>query len=237
MNNQFLQYVREMLMVATADLHGKTKGQLQAFAENPGTCVDRFKRKRPKIEDEVTGKMLTVYSDPIPGAETRCRKQPMPLIEPSLFSTASWRRALMALDEPERAWLSYCYGHDLTWSNQVAMVEWVWEAFKESLGCKKMAGKTLHRLRALAWLAVQDAGSELMGRECIQHQRLAMITGVSKPTWSESYSPHWLAMREIVMHLDRKSLSALSKTRLQQKSENFDGYCKPELNRPYLSLI
>lgn len=34
MNTQYLQYVREQLMVATADLSGETKGQLLAWLEN-----------------------------------------------------------------------------------------------------------------------------------------------------------------------------------------------------------
>ena len=33
-NTQYLQYVRQQLIVATADLSGATKGQLVAFAEN-----------------------------------------------------------------------------------------------------------------------------------------------------------------------------------------------------------
>lgn len=34
MNIQYLQYVREQLMVATADLSGVTKGQLEAWLEH-----------------------------------------------------------------------------------------------------------------------------------------------------------------------------------------------------------
>ncbi len=35
MNNQYLQFVREQLMIATADLSGSTKGQaLKAWQEN-----------------------------------------------------------------------------------------------------------------------------------------------------------------------------------------------------------
>lgn len=34
MNAQYLEFVRQQLIVATADLSGATKGQLVAFAEN-----------------------------------------------------------------------------------------------------------------------------------------------------------------------------------------------------------
>ncbi|WP_245163551.1 bacteriophage antitermination protein Q, partial [Buttiauxella gaviniae] len=46
MNQQYLQYVREELMLATADLSGATKGQLVAFAENAQFDTGRYKRKR-----------------------------------------------------------------------------------------------------------------------------------------------------------------------------------------------
>ncbi|MEI1499848.1 bacteriophage antitermination protein Q, partial [Escherichia coli] len=40
MNTQYLQYVREQLIVATADLSGATKGQLEAVNRPgfPGEC-------------------------------------------------------------------------------------------------------------------------------------------------------------------------------------------------------
>ncbi|WP_318386896.1 bacteriophage antitermination protein Q, partial [Enterobacter sp.] len=34
MNTQYLEFVRQQLIVATADLSGATKGQLVAFTEN-----------------------------------------------------------------------------------------------------------------------------------------------------------------------------------------------------------
>lgn len=35
MNNQYLQFVREQLIIATADLSGATKGQLEARRRMP----------------------------------------------------------------------------------------------------------------------------------------------------------------------------------------------------------
>ncbi len=45
MNTQYLQYVREQLMVATADLSGETKGQLLALA---GERAIRHEKLSPK---------------------------------------------------------------------------------------------------------------------------------------------------------------------------------------------
>lgn len=60
MNTQFLEYVRQQLMVATADLSGATKGQLMAWLENAQFDTGTFKRKKPRVLDEVTGKMITL---------------------------------------------------------------------------------------------------------------------------------------------------------------------------------
>lgn len=46
MNNQYLQFVREQLMIATADLSGSTKGQLEARQENAMFDTGRYRRKK-----------------------------------------------------------------------------------------------------------------------------------------------------------------------------------------------
>lgn len=45
MNALYLQYVREQLMVATADLSGETKGQLLAWLENVQFDTKNYPRK------------------------------------------------------------------------------------------------------------------------------------------------------------------------------------------------
>ncbi len=49
MNTQYLQYVREQLIVATADLSGATKGQLEACLEHAQFDTGTYKRKKPRI--------------------------------------------------------------------------------------------------------------------------------------------------------------------------------------------
>ncbi|EPS8587949.1 bacteriophage antitermination protein Q, partial [Escherichia coli] len=44
MNTQYLQYVREQLIVATADLSGATKGQLEAWLEHAQFDTGTYKR-------------------------------------------------------------------------------------------------------------------------------------------------------------------------------------------------
>ncbi|EFA4828180.1 antiterminator, partial [Escherichia coli] len=52
MNHQYLEYVRQQLIVATADLSGATKGQLMAWLENAQFDTSRFRRKKVRVMDE-----------------------------------------------------------------------------------------------------------------------------------------------------------------------------------------
>jgi len=228
MNNQYLQFIREELMIATADLSGRTKGQLVAFAENGMANTDRLKRKRRTMLDEVTGKVITIYGDPVPGTQTRGKGTSKALIEPVQFCTASWRRALATLVKHEHAWLSWCYAGDLTFTHQVAITEWAWAEFKTGLRGKRVAGKTMQRLQALVWLAAQDVKNELAGRDVYQYADLAALVGISKSTWSECYADNWRIMTQLFLRLDCSALCSTARTRSQQKATNL----QPSIAKP-----
>lgn len=218
MNQQYLQYIREEIMVATADLSGATKGQLVAFAENAQFDTGRYKRKRRRILDEVTGKMITLPGDPVPGQQSRAKGSSIALVQPIEFRTASWRRALATLNKHEHAWLSWCYAGDLSFALQVAITEWVWAEFKAQLGTKKIAGKTLKRLQALVWLAAQDMNHQLKGQDPYQYGDLAHLIGVAPDNWSKNYRHYWDALEAAFKRLDTYSLLAVSRTRSQHKA-------------------
>ncbi|HCJ7432697.1 antiterminator [Citrobacter freundii] len=222
MNTQFLEYVRQQLMVATADLSGATKGQLMAWLENAQFDTGTFKRKKLRVYDEVTGKMITLDNPPIPGKQSHAKGSHIPLVQPVEFYTASWRRALMSLEEPQKAWLLWNYSENVSWESQVLITQWAWAEFKSQMGSRKIAGKTIERLKALIWLAAQDVKAELAGRSTYEYQQLAQLVGVSKPTWTETYLPHWLAMKQEFVHLDNQALLSVSRSHSQQKSTNLD---------------
>lgn len=222
MNTQFLEYVRQQLMVATADLSGATKGQLMAWLENAQFDTGTFKRKKPRVQDEVTGKMITLDNPPIPGKQSHAKGSHIPLVQPVEYSTASWRRALMSLDEHQKAWLLWNYSENVRWENQVSITQWAWAEFKAYLGTKKVAGKTLDRLKALIWLAAQDAKAELAGRETYEYQKLAELVGVTPKNWSETFTDRWLEMKRTFMRLDSSALLQVTRSRSQQKATNLD---------------
>ncbi|ATX93043.1 MULTISPECIES: bacteriophage antitermination protein Q [Citrobacter freundii complex] len=222
MNTQFLEYVRQQLMVATADLSGATKGQLMAWLENAQFDTGTFKRKKMKVKDEVTGEMITLDNPPIPSKQSHAKGSHIPLVQPVEYSTASWRRALLSLDEHQKAWLLWNYSENVSWENQVLITQWAWSKFCEHLAGKRVAKKTIDRFRQLIWLAAQDVKADLAGRNTYEFQQLAKLVGVSKPTWTETYLPHWLAMKQEFVHLDNQALLSVSRSRSQQKSTNLD---------------
>lgn len=222
MNTQFLEYVRQQLMVATADLSGATKGLLMAWLENAQFDTGTFKRKKPRVLDEVTGEMITLDNPPIPGKQSHAKGSHIPLVQPVEYSSASWRRALMSLEEHQKAWLLWNYSENVRWCYQVEITQWAWAEFREQLGAKKVAGKTMERLKKLVWLAAQDVKAELAGRETYEYQALASLVGVTPKNWSETFTDRWVEMRSIFLRLDSGALLQVTRSRSQQKATNLD---------------
>ncbi|TYS06457.1 antiterminator [Citrobacter freundii] len=218
MNTQFLEYVRQQLIVATADLSGATKGQLMAWLENAQFDTGTFKRKKMKVKDEVTGEMITLDNPPIPGKQSHAKGSHIPLVQPVEYSTASWRRALMTLEEHQKAWLLWNYSENVRWCYQVEITQWGWQQFSQRLAGKRVAKKTIDRLHQLIWLAAQDVKAELAGRYVYQQQDLAAMCGVKPDNWSHNYADYWRVMCSIFKGLDSESLLCTVRTRSQQKA-------------------
>ncbi|HEG1752319.1 bacteriophage antitermination protein Q [Escherichia coli] len=218
MNTQYLQYVREQLIVTTADLSGATKGQLEAWLEHAQFDTGTYKRKKPRILDEVTGKMITLDNPPISGKQSYAKGSSIALVSQVEFSTSSWRRAVLSLEEHQKAWLLWSYSENISFEYQVAITQWAWSEFRGYLGAKRVAGKTMERLKKLIWLAAQDVKAGLVGKDAYEYQKLAELVGVAKSTWTETYLPHWLAMRSCFMRLDSGALISVTRSRSQQKA-------------------
>ncbi|EKG8828359.1 TPA: antiterminator [Escherichia coli] len=218
MNNQYLQFVREQLIIATADLSGATKGQLEAWQENAMFDTGRYRRKKIRYCDEVTGKMITRDNPPIPGKQSLAKGTSIPLVSQVEFSTSSWRRAVLSLEEPHKTWLLWCYSGNICWEYQVTITRWAWEEFKAHSGNRKIAEKTRERLKKLIWLAAQAVKAELFGGEGYEYQDLALLAGVTTKNWSKTFTGHWVAMKHIFHQLDSEALLLVMRTRLEQKA-------------------
>ncbi|HDR2753905.1 TPA: antiterminator [Enterobacter asburiae] len=228
MNSQQLEYVRQQLIVATADLSGATKGQLVAFAENAQFTATARSRGRKKVFDKDKQRMVNPDGPPMSGSQSRAKGSSIALVSPVEFGTASWRRAVLSLEEHQKAWLLWNYSENTRFEYQVSITQWAWAEFREQLGAKKVAGKTMERLKQLIWLAAQDVKAELAGRETYEYQELAELAGVAKSTWTETYLPHWLAMRNSFKRLDSGALIETTRSRSQQKATN----SQPSIAKP-----
>lgn len=218
MNTQYLQYVREQLMVATADLSGATKGQLVAFAENAQFTATARSRGRKKVYSEVKQRMVNPDGPPMSGSQSRAKGSSIALVLPVEYSTASWRRALLSLEEHQKAWLLWNYSDNIRWEHQETITRWAWEQFSQQLAGVRIAKKTVERLRQLIWLAAQDAKAELAGHDQYQYADLAAMVGVKPDNWSHNYSGYWQAMMDIFQKMDSQALLSVSRSRSQQKS-------------------
>lgn len=218
MNSQQLEYVRQQLIVANADLSGATKGQLVAFAENAQFTSTARSSKRMKVVDPATGRMVKPSNPPVPGKQSRAKGSAIALVQPVEYSTASWRRAMLSLEEHQKSWLLWNYSDNIRWEHQETITRWAWEQFSEKLAGIRIAKKTVDRLRQLIWLAAQDAKAELAGRDQYQYGDLAAMVGVEVKNWSKTFTVRWEAMLAVFVKLDREALLALTKTRSEQKT-------------------
>ncbi|EPH0681944.1 bacteriophage antitermination protein Q [Klebsiella aerogenes] len=222
MNTQYLEYVRQHLIVATADLSGATKGQLVAFAENAMFEATARSNKRMKVVDPATGRMVKPSNPPVPGKQSRAKGSAIALVQPLEYSTASWRRALLSLEEHQKAWLLWNYSDNIRWEHQETIIQWAWEQFSQKLAGVRIAKKTVDRLRQLIWLAAQDVKAELTGRNTYEYQMLASLIGVTTKNWSETFTERWEEMKSTLRRLDSDSLLQVTRTRSQQKATNLD---------------
>ncbi|EJD6421796.1 antiterminator [Citrobacter freundii] len=218
MNSQQLEYVRQQLIVATADLSGATKGQLVAFAENAQFTATARSRGRKKVFSEIRQKMVNPDGPPMSGSQSRAKGSSIALVSPVEFGTASWRRAVLSLEEHQKAWLLWNYSENIRFEYQVSITQWAWAEFREQLSTKKIAGKTMERLKKLVWLAAQDVKAELAGKDVYQHQDLAALCGVKPDNWCHNYADYWRSMCAIFKRLDGDSLLCTVRTRSQQKA-------------------
>ncbi|MBZ6768038.1 antiterminator [Klebsiella oxytoca] len=222
MTAQYLEFVRQQLIVATADLSGATKGQLVAFAENAQFTATTRSRGRKKVFDKDKQRMVNPDGPPMSGSQSRAKGSAIALVLPVEYSTASWRRALLSLEEHQKSWLLWNYSDNIRWEHQETITRWAWEQFSENLAGVRIAKKTVDRLRQLIWLAAQDVKAELAGRDTYEYQKMAELVGVTPKNWSETFTERWIEMRHIFLRLDSGALLQVTRSRSQQKATNFD---------------
>lgn len=211
MNPQLLEYARVELTRALTDNSGKTKGQLQAFSENPLADKNRNPR-RPvhtvELDDGQGGtRSVKAENSALYVLETRSRRRPLPPINDYEFAGASWRRAVNSLSEHEQAWLKYCYGFDLTFRYQTLICEVIWNGHQKYLPTG-LLNKTKKRLISLIWLAAQDVAATRNNKTYKEYAgaALARLMSVNRSTWLRVYAPHWAHFKRAFNEMDTVAL-------------------------------
>lgn len=204
---KMLNYARIELARALVDNSGRTKGQLQAFAENPPADKNRNPRQPVHVVELEGNRWVKAENVAVYVLETRSRRRPMPPINDNEFAAASWRRAVNALSPCDQAWIRYCYGFDLSFHLQRDICEIVWQQHQKHLP-DGLLNKTKKRLISLVWLAAQEVAAQL-GNEsykCYAGAALGRLMSVCPSTWLRVYAPHWQLMKEAVFALDETAL-------------------------------
>jgi ribosomal protein L20 len=211
MNVQQLEYVRIELTRALLDTSGKTKGQLQAFSENPPVDKEHCPRKQVhmiELDDGRGGtRSVKAQNSALYVMETRSRRRPLPPINDYEFAAAPWRRAVNMLPEHQQAWLQYCYGFNLKYALQVQICEAIWNQYQTRLPAGLMK-KTKKRLISLIWIAVQDVAAKNSNTTYQEYAgaALANMMNVARSTWCEVYAEHWQSLKQVIVDFDKQAL-------------------------------
>ncbi|QUI98333.1 hypothetical protein KCP74_15255 [Salmonella enterica subsp. enterica] len=117
---QYLQYVRERNGSDSRFKQGRLKGQLWHGWRTRNSTRKTIPKQR--IWDE----RITLNNPPIPGKRSLAKEAPPAGEKPVEYSTASWRRAVLSLDEHYKAWLLWNYGEN-TWGTPGRNnTRWAW---------------------------------------------------------------------------------------------------------------
>lgn len=205
--NQHLEYVRTELKFALMDLSGGTKGQLQAFSENPPADKNRLPRQFVHTVQLDGGRNARAERTPTHATETRSRRRPAPPMNDFEFASCGWRRAVNTLPTHLNSWVKYCYGFDTDFQHQKNICEAIWNAYQIYLPAGLLK-KTQKRLISLVWLAVQDVATKNKNESYTEYAgaALAGLMSISRQNWSKTYAEHWARLKQCCLDLDLASL-------------------------------
>lgn len=216
-----LEWVRDNIGTALADIHLTGNGQLGALAERTSVETNRFNRNPPRYI--VLGeKKVRRHSVPVEIKQTRAKGASVPLMLEIDYALVPWRRAINSLEEPLQAWIRYCYGDYRHRNEQFKAVPYIWEQFMEGQ-TGRMSAKVKQRLQGLAWLAAQVVASEMKGVSLeYTYAELAVMMGISADTCRKRYADYWDEIIRTCRSTDVEILHLVAKMRFEtnKKVEN-----------------
>ncbi len=213
MNLQNLEYARIEVRRALLDLSGATKGQLEAFSENPPADKNKNPRRTHHLVDLDGGigcgpSVVKALTTPTHVMETRSRRRPMPPINDIEFGYSPWRRAVNLLEEHHQAWVRYCYGFDLNFRYQTLMCQHVWTEYQNYQVGKAIQSRVIKKLVGLVWLAAQEVAAARNNEtyKAYAGAALARMVSVDRSTWKRVYAGHWERLKKAFVEMDSNAL-------------------------------
>ncbi|MEX9217001.1 bacteriophage antitermination protein Q [Providencia rettgeri] len=201
-----IEWIREQVSTALANIHLTENGQLGVMEEQAILATDRFKKNPARYTG--TGKhRYKLPSCPLNTKQTRPKGTSKPLINEITYQYSSWRRDIYRLPDEMRSWLLYCYGDYAYYNEQLSVVHYIWREFELINTNKRITGKVKQRLRALALLAVQVVRGEINEMPFkYTDAGLAELAGVTADAWRMSYKGYWACLLDCCQQLDKDSL-------------------------------
>ncbi|EMO4455827.1 antitermination protein [Klebsiella michiganensis] len=216
MNLQNLEYTRIEVRRALQNLSVATKGQLEAFSENPPADKNKSPRQPRHIIDLDGGigcgpSVVKALTTPVYVMETRSRRRPMPPINDIEFSYSPWRRAVNQLDSHQQAWVRYCYGFDLNFQYQTEMCQYVWTEYQNYQVSKPLQSRVIKKLVGLVWLAAQEVAATRNNEtyKVYAGAALARMVSVDRSTWKRVYADHWEHLKRAFVEMDSNALQII----------------------------
>lgn len=226
MNPQNLEYTRIEVRRALLDLSGTTKGQLEAFSENPPADKNKNPWYSRHLVDLDGGigcgpSVVKALTTPVYVMETRSRRRPMPPINDIEFGYSPWRRAVNQLEAHQQAWVRYCYGFDLNFHYQTLMCQHVWNEYQNYQVSKPLQSRVIKKLVGLVWLAAQEVAATRNNEtyKAYAGAALARLVSVERSTWKRVYAGHWERLKMAFIDMDSSALQCIYK--LHEEIEDF----------------
>jgi hypothetical protein len=218
MNLQNLEYTCIEVRRALQNLSGSTKGQLEAFSENPPADKNKSPRQSRHFVDLDGGigcgsSVAKALTAPVYVTETRSRRRPMPPINDIEFGYSPWRRAVNQLEAHQQAWVRYCYGFDLNFHYQTLMCQYVWTEYQNYQVSKPLQSRVIKKLVGLVWLAAQEVAATRNNEtyKVYAGAALARMVSVDRSTWKRVYAGHWERLKKAFVDMDSNALQHIYK--------------------------
>lgn len=217
-----LNYVRDELTSALLSYSKAGRNQIVAMAERAAPNT-RF-TTRAMREVEINNTVILIEAETVHCTEGRRYKTSTIPVSPMIFSQVAWRQATHRLPPQYRAWLNYCYGDSVEFQHQEILTAHIWfclGVYQAENKMPAMSSKTQRNLRALAWLAAQEAKNFInRGEYKYSPSELSSLCGVTWENWRKNYQTRWDVIQHCCAQLDREALinvSQLRKTALSDR--------------------